>query len=75
MAAGTCSTHVWNDGAEDDEGSPRMGQSVDQRLVPDKVEEPEVRSRPRGMLSQWRNRLRSQRVSATTNDGHADEAW
>ena len=75
MSAGTCTTHSWNDGAKDDEGSPRMGQSVDQRLVPDKVEEPEVRSRPRGILGQWRNRLRSQRVSAIANDDDANEGW
>ncbi|CAG8973298.1 hypothetical protein HYALB_00000060 [Hymenoscyphus albidus] len=31
-ATGTCTVHSWNDGAEEDEGEPRMGYSVNQRL-------------------------------------------
>ena len=73
MATGTCTTHSWNDGAEEDEGSPEMGQSVDQRLVPDKAEQPEPRTR-RGPMSQWRSRLRSRRVAAAGADSD-DEAW
>ena len=32
MSTGTCTTHSWNDGAAEDEGEPRMGLRVDQRL-------------------------------------------
>ena len=32
MSTGTCSVHSWNDGAEDDEGEPRMGNCVDETL-------------------------------------------
>ena len=39
MSSGTCTMHSWNDGAEDDEGFPKMSQSVDQRLVPDESAE------------------------------------
>ncbi|KAL9130717.1 MAG: hypothetical protein Q9217_001154 [Psora testacea] len=61
MSTGTCTMHSWNDGLEDDEGFPKMGQSVDQRLVPDEVEKGESRTND-GPLPQWQNRLRSQRL-------------
>ncbi len=32
MARGTCTVHSWNDGADDDEGEPRMGRHVNERL-------------------------------------------
>lgn len=76
MTTGTCTTHSWNDGAEEDEGNPKMGQSVDQRLVPDKPEETDIRPRQRGTISQWSNRLRSQRVTATESRGdNGGNAW
>ena len=36
MGTGTCTTHSWNDGAEEDEGIPGMGQRVNQKLQRDK---------------------------------------
>jgi DDB1- and CUL4-associated factor 11 len=33
MGSGTVTVHSWNDGAEDDEGEPKMGISVDDRLL------------------------------------------
>lgn len=74
MTTGTCTTHSWNDGAEGDEGNPKMGQSVDQRLVPDQPEETDVR--PRGTISQRSNRLRSQRVTAAeSRRDNGGNAW
>ena len=75
MSAGTCTTHSWNDDAEDDEGIPKLGQSVDQRLVPYKVEEPEAPSKARGTLGQWRERLRSRRVTPAADQSNAENAW
>ena len=67
MSSGTCSTHSWNNGSNTDEGFPAMGQSVDQRLVPDR-EDQETTSGGRTVDGQddrpWRNRLRSRRVPA-----------
>lgn len=34
MTQGSCTMHTWNDGVEDDEGDPPMGQRVDQALRP-----------------------------------------
>ena len=74
MSAGTCTTHSWNDGAEDDEGMPKLGQSVDQRLVPYK-EEPEPPSRAPGPTGHWRERLRSRRVTAAASPNDTQDAW
>ncbi|KAG8534235.1 uncharacterized protein KY384_001079 [Bacidia gigantensis] len=76
MSTGTCSIHSWNDGAEEDEGSPRMGQSVDQRLVPDEEEEEnKTVARPRGTLSEWGHRLRSRRVTAANDNDNDEVGW
>ena len=32
MSTGTCTVHSWNEGAEDDEGTPQMGRRVNERL-------------------------------------------
>ena len=71
MSTGTCSIHSWNDGCEIDEGTPGMGQSVDQRLVPDNVEEDDSTSRLRPTTGR-RTGLRSQRVRPMAGDenGH-----
>lgn len=75
MSAGTCTIHSWNDGLETDEGSPAMGQSVDQRLVPDNVEEEDEIIPSRGPSEARRsNRLRSQRVPPG-EVGHGGNAW
>lgn len=74
MSTGTCTAHTWNDGAEDDEGYPKMGQRVDQRLLRDEDLYDNPRSR-RGQVSQYRTRLRSQRVQAAENDDESSEPW
>lgn len=74
MSTGTCTTHSWNDGSEVDEGSPIMGQSVDQRLVPDKAEDEETVANLRPTEG-WRGRLRSQRVRASDDAGNGNAAW
>ena len=74
MSTGTCSVHSWNDGLEDDEGEPTMGQSVDQRLVPDqpprRTEAQTAAAFSAGRRSQ---RLWSQRVLASDNEN--DDIW
>lgn len=67
MSTGTCTTHSWNDGAEDDDADPKMGLRVDERLElnDDLYGNPRSRySRP----SQFRTRVRSQRVVVATED-------
>ena len=64
MSTGTCTTHSWNEGANDDEGEPKMGLRVDQRL---EVDEDLYDNRSAGRLSQ-RSRLRSRRVPAADDD-------
>jgi len=32
MSTGTCTTHIWNDGAEEDEADPHVGIRVNERL-------------------------------------------
>ena len=60
MATGTCTTHSWNDGAEEDEGVPEMGLRVDQKLQ----EDPRFSGSGARAAGQSRVRtgLRSQRV-------------
>ncbi|KAI4206775.1 MAG: hypothetical protein LQ348_000843 [Seirophora lacunosa] len=71
MSTGTCTTHSWNDGAEEDEGEPKMGLRVNQRLEEDKdlYDQP----RPSGRMSQFRSRLRGRMVRATNDDD--DDGW
>lgn len=71
MSTGTCTTHSWNDGAEDDEGE--MGLRVDQRLEMDDDLYDNQRSSQDGRpISHYRARLRSQRVAATNDDADDD---
>lgn len=74
MSTGTCTTHSWNDGAEDDEGFPRMGQRVDQRLQKDSELYSNSRQRG-GRADPQRARLSSVRVPATDDDDDAAEPW
>ncbi|KAL8953985.1 MAG: hypothetical protein Q9222_000195 [Ikaeria aurantiellina] len=69
MSTGTCSVHSWNDNAEDDEGEPKMGLRVDEHLEEDRrlYEQPQTG----GRTSQFRSRLRSQRVRQTDEDDGA----
>ncbi|KAI4259515.1 MAG: hypothetical protein LQ352_000702 [Teloschistes flavicans] len=66
MSTGTCTTHTWNDGAEDDESEPKMGLRVNQILENDE----DLYDRPRrnDRLSQTRSRLLSQVVRAADDD-------
>ena len=73
MATGTCTLHSWNDGADDDEGEPKMGQRVDQRLDEDEDLYDHSR-RQNTRASQFRSRLRSQRVEPA-NDDDEDNGW
>lgn len=71
MATGTCTTHCWNDGAEDDEGLPEMGQRVDAKLR----EDPNLAdndSRP-ARRSRLRTGLRSRSVRRTRTAGNEIE--
>ena len=75
MSTGTCSTHSWNDGAEDDEGEPRMGSRVDEKLeMDDDLYGNPHPSRDRRPMSHYRARLRSQRLATTTEDIDGDES-
>lgn len=66
MATGTCTTHSWNDTAEDDEGLPVMGERLDDRLRHDE----DLYDDPgRG----HRSRLRSQRVAGRRNGDDAED--
>ena len=71
MSTGTCTTHSWNDGAKDDEAEPKMGLRVNERLEHDDDLYGNTRSKY-NRPSQFRTRLRSQRVAATAEE---DEDW
>ena len=71
MATGTCTMHSWNDGVEDDEGEPKMGLRVNQRLEEDETLYDNTQTRRR--TSQFRSRLRGQVVRAA--DDNDDEGW
>ncbi len=73
MSTGTCTTHSWNDEASDDEGEPKMGLRVDQQLKHDESLYNDPRSRSR-RTSQFRTRLRAQRVPAADEDVD-EEPW
>ena len=76
MSTGTCTTHSWNDGAEDDEGEPRMGLRVDATLEMDNDLYDNSRiSRNGRPMRHYRARLRSQRVAATGEDADDDESY
>ena len=70
MSTGTCTTHSWNEGAEDDEGEPKMGFRVDQRLQVDEDLYDNRSTRAGGLLRHpsQRSRLRSRRVPAAYDD-------
>lgn len=72
MSTGTCTTHSWNDGAEDDEGEPKMGVRVNHRLEEDK--DLYDHSQQGGRISRFRSRLRAQMVRAADDDND-DEGW
>ncbi len=75
MSTGTCTTHSWNDGAEDDEGEPKMGLRVDQRLVPDRDLYDNLQVRAGQSLGQHRTRLRSRHVPAADDDDDGLSNW
>ncbi|KAK4692550.1 hypothetical protein P7C71_g4678, partial [Lecanoromycetidae sp. Uapishka_2] len=64
---------AWNDGAEDDEGEPRMGLRVDQRLEMDDDLYDNPRSPDGRLSSHTRSRLRSRRVAAAAAAADEDE--
>ncbi|KAA6408294.1 MAG: hypothetical protein FRX48_08036 [Lasallia pustulata] len=68
LSTGTCTLHSWNDGAEDDEGEPKMGTRVDQELEHDEDLDDDPRSRISRGAANYRSRLRSQRVPAADDD-------
>lgn len=72
MSTGTCTTHSWNDGADDDEGEPKMGLRVDQRLEMDDDLYDNPQSRDGRLSSNIRSRLRSRRVAAIAVDDDDD---
>ena len=74
MSTGTCTTHSWNDGAEDDEGEPRMGLRVDQKLQID--QELYDTSQPgHRHTTGTRTRMRSRRIAADDDDDVTPSAW
>lgn len=66
MSTGTCTIHSWNDGADDDEGEPKMGVRVNQRLEEDESLYDNTRTGRR--TSQFRSRLRGRGVRAADDD-------
>jgi WD repeat-containing protein 23 len=75
MSTGTCTTHSWNDGAEDDEGEPKMGLRVDQRLVPDDDLYDDISSQDVRSSGQHTTRLRSRHVPAAGEAGGGPSIW
>ena len=73
MGTGTCTTHSWNDGAEDDECEPRMGQRVDQKLKMDMRLYDNSNATSTGQ-SRFRTGLRSQRLQAAMAEQEEEEA-
>lgn len=63
--------HSWNDDAEDDEGEPKMGLRVNQRLEEDEDLYDNTRTGRR--TSQFQSRLRGLAVRAVDDDDH--EGW
>ncbi|KAL9032730.1 MAG: hypothetical protein Q9214_007838, partial [Letrouitia sp. 1 TL-2023] len=72
MSTGTCTTHSWNDGAEEDEGDPEMGLRVDERLEENRnlYNDPRHGSQQR---SGPRTRLRRRRIAISDDD--EDDEW
>ena len=69
QSTGTCSTHSWNDGAEDDEGfMPKMGLRVDQKLRVDETLSDTGGSRRTGLRSQ-----RVQQAASLAEDDDDDD--
>lgn len=66
MSTGTCTTHSWNDGAEEDEGEPKMGLRVNQRL--------EANHQLYGS-GHRQTRMRSRRVAADDDDDVTPSDW
>ena len=79
METGTCSVHSWNDGAEDDEGEPRMGERVDARLNYDPMLHPQTARRRGGGAAAagglGRRGLRSRAVAAAEEAEDGGGAW
>ncbi|KAL8759576.1 MAG: hypothetical protein Q9199_000699 [Rusavskia elegans] len=73
MQTGTCTTHSWNDDADDDEGEPKMGSRVNQLLEEDASLYDH--SQRGGRTSQFRSRLRSQRVQPLGDDDDDGDGW
>ncbi|KAL8889938.1 MAG: hypothetical protein Q9215_002863 [Flavoplaca cf. flavocitrina] len=73
MQTGTCTTHSWNDDADDDEGEPKMGLRVNQLLEEDASLYDH--SQHGGRTSQFRSRLRSQRVQPTGDGDDGADGW
>ncbi len=60
--------HSWNDGNEDDEGDPKMGARVDQKLAFDKDLHDSPENGGSGRSRFARSRLRSRRVAVANED-------
>ena len=75
MSTGTCSIHSWNDGNEDDEGEPKMGRRVNQRLEEDEDMYGDVSLSGRTRGSRLRSQLRSRGVAAAVVDNDDDDGW
>ncbi|KAI9703290.1 MAG: hypothetical protein M1836_007856 [Candelina mexicana] len=68
MGTGTCTMHSWNDGAEDDEGEPRMGARVDQKLAYDEDVYGSPGNSGSGRSQFARSRLRTRRAAVANGD-------
>lgn len=77
MSTGTCTTHSWNEGANEDEGEPKMGLRVDQRLEVDEDLYDNRSAGAGGLLGRLgqRSRLRSRRVPAADDDDDGPSPW
>jgi WD repeat-containing protein 23 len=62
METGTCTTHVWNGGVEEDEADPKVGTRVNERL---EYEESLYPGRPQTRLP----RVRTRRFGDDDSDG------
>ena len=75
MSTGTCTTHSWNDGAEDDEGEPKMGLRVDERLRYDDDLYDNFQMRDGHLGGRRSARLRSRHVAAANDDRDGSSSW
>lgn len=77
MSTGTCTVHSWNDGAEDDEGEPKMGRRVDQKLEENEFLYGDVSQSGRTRGGRLGPHVRSRGIGAAAadDDDNDEDGW